>query len=67
VSSYDPQRSGLPASDFPWVGYDVVLLDYEVSSEHTGLDWLRRYSDLAGFLAVIFATGASDETWRRAR
>lgn len=61
VLGYDPQVSGLPAADFPWADYDLVLLDYELSSAETGLDWLRRYSDLAGFPAVIFATGAGDE------
>jgi serine/threonine protein kinase/CheY-like chemotaxis protein len=61
VMGYDPQSRGLPASDFPWADYDVVLLDHELSSEQTGLDWLRRYSDLPGFPAVIFATGAGDE------
>jgi serine/threonine protein kinase len=61
VLGYDPQVSGLPAVDFPWADYDLVLLDHELSSAETGLDWLRRYSHLAGFPAVIFATGAGDE------
>lgn len=61
VLGYDPQARGLPAVDFPWADYDLVLLDHELSSAETGLDWLRRYSDLAGFPAVIFATGVGDE------
>jgi DNA-binding NarL/FixJ family response regulator len=61
VLGYDPRVSGLPAVDFPWADYDLVLLDYELSCAETGLDWLRRYSALAGFPAVIFATGAGDE------
>ncbi len=61
VTGYDPQQLGLPAADFPWADYDLVLLDHELRSGQTGLDWLRRYGDLPGFPAVIFATGAGDE------
>ena len=61
VADYDPRTRGLPPSDFPWADYDLVLLDHELSAEQTGLDWLRRFSHVAGFPAVIFATGAGDE------
>jgi DNA-binding NarL/FixJ family response regulator len=61
VSDYDPEIMGLPAVDFPWADYDVALLDYELNTEQNGLDWLRQYSGLPGFPAVIFSTSAGDE------
>ena len=61
VSEYDPEVMGLPAPDFPWADYDVALLDYELNAEQNGLDWLRRFSGLPGFPAVIFSTGAGSE------
>ena len=61
VADYDPRVRGLPPSDFAWADYDLVLLDHELSARETGLDWLRRYSQVAGFPAVIFATGHGDE------
>ena len=61
LADYDPSVQGLPPDDFPWADYDVVLLDHELRAEQTGLDWLRRFSRVPGFPAVIFATGAGDE------
>lgn len=61
ITGYDPAREGMPPGDFPWADYDVVLLDHELHAEYTGLDWLRRYSGLPGFPAVIFTTGHGDE------
>ena len=61
VSEYDPEVLGLPRSDFPWADFDVVILDHELRSEHTGLDWLRRYAALPGAPAVIFATGTGND------
>ncbi len=61
VSDYDPEVMGMPAVDFPWADYDVALLDYELNAEFNGLDWLRRYSGLPGFPAVIFSTGEGNE------
>ncbi len=61
VAEYDPESRGVPLDDFPWADYDVVLLDHELNTGDTGLDWLRRYGRLPGFPAVIFATGAGDE------
>lgn len=61
VSEYDPEVFGMPPESFPWADYDVVLLDHELRAEHTGLDWLRRFSKLPGFPSVIFTTGTGDE------
>jgi CheY-like chemotaxis protein len=61
VGEYDPSVLGLPRDAFPWADYDVVVLDHELHAEHTGLDWLRRFAQLPGFPAVIFATGAGNE------
>ncbi len=61
VTDYDPEIMGLPAVDFPWADYDVALLDYELNAEQNGLDWLRRYSAVAGFPGVIFSTGEGNE------
>lgn len=60
VTGYDPESQGLPPEEFPWADYDVVLLDHELRAEHTGLDWLRRFSRLRGFPAIIFTTGSGD-------
>lgn len=61
VKLYDPGTKGRPDGNFAWLNYDMVLLDYELGLEDSGLDWLRAYKKVPGFPAVILLTGAGDE------
>jgi eukaryotic-like serine/threonine-protein kinase len=61
VDDYDPVQ-GLPGTDFNWLDYNLILLDYDLGlgDEETGLDWLRRlhgygYPDMP---PILMLTGA---------
>jgi eukaryotic-like serine/threonine-protein kinase len=60
VVDYDPVQ-GLPGTDFNWLDYNLILLDYDLGlGDETGLDWLRRlhgygYPDMP---PILMLTGA---------
>ena len=61
VTEYDPEQQGEPSPDFDWSIYDVLILDYQLGSSTTGIDWLTRYRHVAGFPPAIMMTGEGDE------
>ena len=62
LDEYDPLTHGLPAADFDWSIYDVLLLDYDLRLQgETGLDLLDRFAAREDFPAVIMLTGAGNE------
>ena len=61
VVEYDPIVEGQPDSDFDWNHYDLLILDYDLNQQETGLDWLRTYKKHADFPATIMLTGAGNE------
>ena len=61
VTEYDPEQQGEPGEDFDWSIYDVLLLDYQLGTHYTGLDWLTKYRDSVGFPPTILMTGVGDE------
>lgn len=61
VDDYDPAE-GLPGTDFNWLNYNLILLDYDLGlgDEETGLDWLRQLHGY-GYPAmppILMLTGA---------
>jgi len=59
-TEYSSVRLGRPARDFDWSAYDVLLLDYDLGSGQTGLDWLEEFVDHPGFPATVLITGVAD-------
>ena len=59
-TEYPSMRLGRPARDFDWSAYDVLLLDYDLGSGQTGLDWLQTFVDHPGFPATVLITGVAD-------
>lgn len=61
VTEYDPEQQGEPSAEFDWSIYDVLILDYQLGSATTGLDWLARYRQAPGFPPTIMMTADGDE------
>jgi EAL domain-containing protein (putative c-di-GMP-specific phosphodiesterase class I) len=61
VTPYDPPSRGRPGDDFPWSGFDLVVVDYELGNGENGLDWLRDLRDIPRFPPVIVMTAHGDE------
>lgn len=61
IVEYDPVEKGQPPEDFNWEEYDVLLLDYYLGGDDTGLDWFKRYKKLERFPATVMLTGLDDD------
>ncbi len=61
ITEYDPEQQGAPGRDFDWSIYDVLILDHQLGTHETGLDWLTRYRQINGFPPTILMTAAGDE------
>jgi DNA-binding NarL/FixJ family response regulator len=59
-TDYPTTRLGRPGWDFNWAAYDVLLLDYDLGFEQTGLDWLQETVDHPEFPATVLITGVAD-------
>lgn len=60
IDTWNPVDRGRPPGDFNWGGYDVVLLDYQLSGDD-GLRWLRAYAKTPGFPLTIMLTAEGNE------
>lgn len=61
VVEMDPVSEPAPGDGFDWSRFDLLMLDYHLGIQETGLDWLRRYKRAGEFPATIVITGAGDE------
>jgi CheY-like chemotaxis protein len=62
IQEYDPVARGVPAQDFDWSRYDVLILDYYLCIHNvTGLDILQANRKNRFFPAAIMLTGAGSE------
>ena len=61
INQFNPATSGTPPEDFNWTQYDLLFLDYDLGKGENGLDWLRRYKNVAEFPAVIMLTAQGNE------
>ena len=61
IKEYDILKHGLPPSKFDWEKYDVLILDYYLGEDETGLDWFKRYKKSEYFPATVVITGMHDE------
>ena len=62
VDIYDPVKSGIPESRFPWGNYDIVLLDFDMGfSGQTGIDWIPRIRNIENSPSIIMVTGQGSE------
>jgi len=61
IEEYDFLKQGLPPTDFDWNKYDVLILDYYLGKDETGLDWFKRYKKSEYFPATVIITGMDDE------
>lgn len=54
---YDPAQ-GLPADEFDWRDFNLVLLDYNLGlKSENGLDWLRAFKAYSDMPPIIMLTG----------
>jgi len=61
VELYDPVE-GLPAEDFDWAQYDLLILDYQLGlPDEDGLDWLKILSHYLNIPPILFMTAYSHE------
>jgi len=61
IETYDFPEKGHPPIDFDWEKYDVLILDYYLGRNETGLDWFNRYKKSEKFPATVVITGMGDE------
>jgi len=61
VTEYDPEQRGAPGPEFDWSMYDALILAHHLGLPETGLDWLQRYRQIAGFPPAILMTARGDE------
>ncbi|OGT66082.1 MAG: hypothetical protein A3I13_04960 [Gammaproteobacteria bacterium RIFCSPLOWO2_02_FULL_47_50] len=58
IETYDPLKSGIPDTNFPWENYNLVFLDYDLGLDDlTGLDVLTSIKQLDNSPFVIMVTG----------
>lgn len=58
IDEYDPRANGIPAPDFSWNRYELILLDYDLGLEReNGLDWLDRMRRYRGMPPIVMLTG----------
>ncbi len=60
IVEYD-LKLGPPSGLFVWEEYDLLLLDYNLGGQLTGLDWLRRYQTSCEFPPTLMLTGEGNE------
>ena len=60
IKEYDILKYGLPPTKFDWEKYDVLILDYYLGEDETGLDWFKRYKKSEYFPATVVITGMHD-------
>ncbi len=60
VDVYDP-ADGKPSGTFPWVKYDLIILDYDLGNGESGLEWLRLYKSSSNFPPTIMLTAQGNE------
>lgn len=69
ITLLDP-RSGIPAKDYPWSDYDVILMGYDLGKPDTsGFDWLqilRKYPSTPP-VSIIFEDKDKDEAHKSLR
>ena len=61
VTEYDPEQQGPPPRGFDWSLYAVLLLSHELGGGATGMDWLLRYRQVAGFPPTILLANLADD------
>jgi CheY-like chemotaxis protein len=61
IKEYDILKYGLPPTKFDWEKYDVLILDYYLGEDETGLDWFKRYKKSEYFPATVVITGMHEE------
>lgn len=61
IELYDPIH-GIPAEDFAWAEYDLLILDYQLGlPDADGLDWLKNLSSFSKTPPILFMTAFSHE------
>lgn len=60
VTEWATLRRSKPGEDFDWASYDLLLLDYFLGNNQTGLDWLREFGNKPGFPKTILVTAVED-------
>ena len=61
IETYDFPVKGHPPMDFDWEKYDVLILDYYLGKNETGLDWFNKYKKSEYFPATVILTGMDDD------
>ena len=61
LHEHDPVVNGPLPTGFSGEGLDLVLLDYQLGGDQTGLDYLKRFRGIAGFPPVIMLTATGNE------
>jgi eukaryotic-like serine/threonine-protein kinase len=60
VTLYDSLRRGKPDRDFHWDAYDVLLLDYNLGNNQTGVGWLEEFREQPGFPKTVLVTATTN-------
>ncbi len=61
VDEYDFKQHGSPPENFNWYGYDLLILDYDLGGDETGLDWFKRYKKSEHFPATLVLSGMEEK------
>ena len=61
IVEYDPISEGHPPAEFGLKAYDVLILDYYLGGDETGLEWFKSYNKAERFPATVILTGMDDE------
>jgi EAL domain-containing protein (putative c-di-GMP-specific phosphodiesterase class I)/FixJ family two-component response regulator len=60
IDQYNTEN-GRPPVNFDWDKYELLILDYNLSQNESGLDWLRKSKTGNHFPATILLTGHGNE------
>ena len=60
IDEIDPLNNEMPGADYPWPEIDLLILDYHLGIEETGLDWFKKF-DTNNMPATILLTARGSE------
>lgn len=54
-------KDGCPTSEYNWMQHQLVIVDYNLGNDESGLEWIRACVASSNFPAAIMLTGKSDQ------
>ena len=61
IDEIDPLNNEMPGKDYTWTGIDLLILDYHLGIEETGLDWFKKFNTDEMPATILLTARGSEE------